>query len=194
MIVQLLLFNLSEGTTIDDFLAFDRRVIGRYTHYFAPARHRYLGVFEVEDSPSFSYAEVTVIDANTLEEARHVRRALLPDPPEMQDIFDALRRDGTELAQATLKTLNEKSPRGMIVALRLLRLARVSSSLEECLTREYRAALAVFASDDFREGVRAAVIDKDRNPKWLPPRIEDVTPEMIAPYFASLGADELVFD
>ena len=29
--------------------------------------------------------------------------------------------------------------------------------------REYRAALEVFASDDFREGVRAAVIDKDRN-------------------------------
>ena len=52
----------------------------------------------------------------------------------------------------------------------------------------------VFASDDFREGVRAAVIDKDRNPDWSPPRIEDVTPEMIAPYFAEIGADELMFD
>ena len=60
--------------------------------------------------------------------------------------------------------------------------------------REYRAALEVFASDDFREGVRAAVIDKDRNPSWSPPRIEDVTPEMVAPYFAEIGADELVFD
>lgn len=112
----------------------------------------------------------------------------------MSDIVEALRRDGSELAQSTLETLNEKSPRGMVVALRLLRLARASSSLEECLMREYRASLAVFASDDFREGVRAAVIDKDRNPKWSPPRIEDVTPEMIAPYFAGLGANELVFD
>ena len=60
--------------------------------------------------------------------------------------------------------------------------------------REYRAALEVFASDDFREGVRAAVIDKDRNPKWSPRGIEDVTPEMLAPYFAGLGKDELVFD
>ncbi len=82
----------------------------------------------------------------------------------MQDIVAALQRDGSELAQSTLKTLNEKSPRGMVVALKLLRLARASSSLEECLVREYRAALEVFASDDFREGVRAAVIDKDRNP------------------------------
>jgi enoyl-CoA hydratase len=81
----------------------------------------------------------------------------------------------------------------MVVTLKLLRLARTSRSLEECLVREYRAALEVFASDDFREGVRAAVIDKDRNPKWSPPRIEDVTREMVAPYFAEIGADELKF-
>lgn len=111
----------------------------------------------------------------------------------VQDIVAALRRDGSELATSTLKALNEKSPRGMVVTLKLLRLARKSSSLEECLTREYRAALAVFASDDFREGVRAAVIDKDRDPHWSPVRIEDVTPEMLASYFAEIGPDELVF-
>jgi enoyl-CoA hydratase len=111
----------------------------------------------------------------------------------MEDIVAALQRDGSEFAQTTLKTLNEKSPRGMVVTLKLLRLARTASSLEECLVREYRAALEVFASDDFREGVRAAVIDKDRNPKWAPPRIEDVTPDMVAPYFAEIGADELKF-
>jgi enoyl-CoA hydratase len=112
----------------------------------------------------------------------------------MQDIVASLQRDGSELAQSTLKTLNEKSPRGMVVTLKLLRLARGATSLEQCLVREYRAALQVFASDDFCEGVRAAVIDKDRNPKWSPARIEDVTSEMIAPYFAGIGADELVFD
>ena len=111
----------------------------------------------------------------------------------MEDIFAALQRDGSELAQSTIRTLNEKSPRGMVVSLKLLRLGRRSSSLEECLVREYRAALEVFRSDDFREGVRAAVIDKDRNPRWSPPRVEDVTPGMLAPYFAEIGADELVF-
>ncbi|MFK4508143.1 enoyl-CoA hydratase/isomerase family protein [Bradyrhizobium daqingense] len=112
----------------------------------------------------------------------------------MEDIFAALTRDGSEFAMATLKTLNEKSPRGMVVTLKLRRLARTASSLEECLVREYRAALEVFRSDDFREGVRAAVIDKDRNPTWSPPRIEDVTPEMLAPYLAEIGADELKFN
>jgi enoyl-CoA hydratase len=112
----------------------------------------------------------------------------------MEDIVAALKRDGSEFALATLKTLGEKSPRGMVVTLKLLRLARAASSLEECLVREYRAALEVFRSDDFREGVRAAVIDKDRNPIWSPPRIEDVTPELLAPYLAEIGADELKFN
>ena len=111
----------------------------------------------------------------------------------MEDVLAALEADGSELAQATLKTLSEKSPRGMVVTLKLLRLARATETLEECLVREYRAALEVFASDDFREGVRAAVIDKDRNPKWQPARIEDVTAEMLVPYFAEIGADELKF-
>ena len=111
----------------------------------------------------------------------------------MEDIFARLSRDDSPFAQSTLKILKEKSPRGMVVTLKLLRLARNAFSLEECLVREYRAALEVFRSDDFREGVRAAVIDKDRNPSWSPPRIEDVTPEMLFPYFKEIGADELAF-
>jgi len=111
----------------------------------------------------------------------------------MEDIFSTLKRDDSEFAQSTRKVLNEKSPRGMVVTLKLLRLARDAASLEECLVREYRAALEVFRSDDFREGVRAAVIDKDRNPRWSPPRVEDVTREMLAPYFREIGTDELVF-
>jgi enoyl-CoA hydratase len=84
----------------------------------------------------------------------------------MEDILAALQHDGSKTALSVLKTLNEKSPRG---------------------------ALEVFRSDDFREGIRAAVIDKDRNPKWSPSRVEDVTPQMLAPYFSGIGADELVF-
>ncbi|MGJ4998936.1 enoyl-CoA hydratase/isomerase family protein [Bradyrhizobium sp. HKCCYLS3077] len=111
----------------------------------------------------------------------------------MHDIFAALEADDSELARATLKTLKEKSPRGMVVTLKLLRLARGATSLQECLVREYRAALEVFRSDDFREGVRAAIIDKDRSPKWSPPDVDQVTPEMLAPYLAEIGADELTF-
>jgi enoyl-CoA hydratase len=111
----------------------------------------------------------------------------------IEQIFACLESDGSELARATLATLRTKSPTSLKVALKLLRTARVSASLEECLVDEYRAALQVFVSADFIEGIRAAVIDKDRTPKWQPARIEDVTPEIIGKYFVDRGVDELKF-
>jgi enoyl-CoA hydratase len=110
----------------------------------------------------------------------------------IEEIFAALERDGSDVAQATLTAMREKSPRGLKVTLKLLRLARTSTSLEQCLAREYLAALEVFDSGDFVEGVRAAIIDKDRNPKWQPPTIEEVTPEIVARYLAKRDV-ELTF-
>jgi enoyl-CoA hydratase len=102
----------------------------------------------------------------------------------IEEIVAALQQDGSEFALATLAAIRDKSPRGLKVTLKLLRLARASASLEECLSREYLAALEVFDSADFVEGVRAAIIDKDRNPKWQPPTIEQVTPDIVARYLA----------
>ncbi len=86
----------------------------------------------------------------------------------VQEILDTLEAQGTDFARATLKTLSQKSPTSLKLALALLRAARVSSGLEECLDREYAAITSVLSGSDFYEGVRAAVIDKDRNPKWVP--------------------------
>jgi enoyl-CoA hydratase len=76
------------------------------------------------------------------------------------------------------------------LTLRLLRAARRSNSLGECLAREFGAALETAAGHDFPEGVRAAVIDKDRNPKWSPSAIEEVQPEALNPYFAPRTSEE----
>jgi enoyl-CoA hydratase len=111
----------------------------------------------------------------------------------IEQIVAALETDTSEFAQSALKTLRIKSPTSLKVALKLLRMAREARSLEACLVHEYRAALEVFASDDFVEGIRAAVIDKDRQPKWRPATIEQVTPEIVARYFADRGDDELKF-
>jgi len=110
----------------------------------------------------------------------------------VEAIVAALEADGSEFALATLKTMREKSPRGLKVTLRLLREARGLKSLKEALVHEFRAALEVFASADFVEGVRAVIVDKDRNSSWNPPRLEDVTPQIVDAYFAP-RRDELVF-
>jgi enoyl-CoA hydratase len=40
-------------------------------------------------------------------------------------------------------------------------------------------------SSETVEGIRALAVDKDHSPRWNPMRIEDVTPEMVAPFFTS---------
>ncbi len=49
---------------------------------------------------------------------------------------------------------------------------------------EYRMACAFLEGGDFFEGIRAAVIDKDRKPKWAPARLDDVDADATAAYFA----------
>jgi enoyl-CoA hydratase len=111
----------------------------------------------------------------------------------VEEIVGVLAHHDSEFARKALQTILGNSPTGLKLTLKLLRMARGSTSLEECLVREYRAALEIFVNHDFPEGIRAAVIDKDRTPHWLPARIEEVTPEMIARYFVPRGQDELSF-
>ncbi|MEH2509373.1 enoyl-CoA hydratase [Nitrobacteraceae bacterium AZCC 1564] len=137
-----------------------------------------------------SYA-VKDVAASIEQHREHIDRLFAFDT--MEEIVAALKQDGSEFALATLKALSDKSPIGLKVTLQLLRLGRTSKSLKECLVREYSAALVVFESAEFIEGVRAAVIDKDRNPKWSPARLEDVTPEMVDKYFEPHKKYQLVF-
>lgn len=109
------------------------------------------------------------------------------------DIVSAFEREPSEYAQNVARTLRAKSPTSLKLTLRLLREAKASTSLRQCLVREYGAALEIFINHDFPEGIRAAVIDKDKQPKWSPARLEDVTPAMIDAYFVPRGMDELVF-
>ena len=93
-------------------------------------------------------------------------------------------------AEATLAGLEKRSPMSLRITDRQLRLCR-NLDLRETLVQDYRLACRCLEAPDFGEGVRAALIDKDGAPKWSPGRLEDVTPEMVARYFAPLGDDEL---
>lgn len=101
----------------------------------------------------------------------------------VEAIFAALERDGSDFAARALGILRTKSPLSLKVTLRLLRLGRRETSLEACLEREFAATAAVLRSHDFYEGVRAAVVDKDRNPRWHPAQLADVTEGDVAAFF-----------
>lgn len=56
-------------------------------------------------------------------------------------------------------------------------------SLAEIFRMEFDVAAGCAAHADFAEGIRALIIDKDRQPKWSPATLEEVTPEHIADHF-----------
>jgi enoyl-CoA hydratase len=57
----------------------------------------------------------------------------------------------------------------------LLRRAGRAPDIETCLTNEFKAACRMLETHDLYEGIRAAIIDKDRRPKWSPERLETVS-------------------
>ncbi|MDR3440514.1 enoyl-CoA hydratase/isomerase family protein [Telmatospirillum sp.] len=109
----------------------------------------------------------------------------------IEEIVVALEQSASEFLLKAHRTILAKSPTSLKLTLRLLRLARTSASLEECLEREFAAGHKVIAGHDFYEGVRAAVIDKDRNPHWSPSRLEQVSDSDIEAYLSA--ATEPVF-
>lgn len=102
--------------------------------------------------------------------------ALAPHRRRIQTIFSAvsveailerLDRDGSDFARGTAQTIRAMSPTSLKLTFALLREA-AGLDLKQCLALEYRLAQRVIVSHDFREGVRAALVDKDRAPQWNP--------------------------
>ncbi|MBB3916310.1 enoyl-CoA hydratase [Rhizobium pisi] len=92
----------------------------------------------------------------------------------VEAILAALAVEEGDFPAETRRVLLTRSPTSLKLALRLLRAGRRSISLAECLRRELGACLQMLHNPDFFEGIRAAVIDKDRNPKWSPSSVEAV--------------------
>lgn len=106
------------------------------------------------------------------------------------EIVRRLRAVGGEAADAA-DTIEAKSPTAVKVALESLRRVR-GLGLEEALAQEYRVGLRFLAGPDFREGIRAQVVDKDRNPHWQPATLVEVSRGDVESYFAPLGDRELM--
>jgi enoyl-CoA hydratase len=97
-------------------------------------------------------------------------------------------------ARAALETMRKMSPTSLKITLRNIRSALSFEEVEQSFAQDYRVSLACVAEHDFIEGIRAAIVDKDRNPAWRPDTLEGVTPDIVARHFRSVGALELKFE
>lgn len=109
------------------------------------------------------------------------------DRPRVADIETALEADGSEWALKQLKTLRSKSPLAVRVTFEALKQG-AKLNFRDAMSQELNLSLAFLNTQDFFEGVRAAVIDKDRNPKWSSDSFKEVKPSEISRHFVPAKA------
>ncbi len=87
-------------------------------------------------------------------------------------------------AAETLALVQQRCPMSVAVTFEMLRAAR-GQSLEICLQHEVTIAEHMIARQDFIEGVRAVVVDKDNTPRWLPVDFTHITTSEVAGILAA---------
>jgi enoyl-CoA hydratase len=111
----------------------------------------------------------------------------------VEDILTRLRASKANEARSALAVLEKVSPTSLKITLRNIRSAVSFKTVEESFQQDYRISLACIAEHDFIEGIRATIVDKDRNPVWRPAKLEGVTQDFVDRHFRSVGALELNF-
>jgi enoyl-CoA hydratase/carnithine racemase len=171
----------------------DAYALGLLTHCIPPARYAEIKAQLVDTWP-----------VDPLLDERHVD----PGPGELEpytglisrcftagtveEVIDRLQEITTERdwAQAVIADLNARSPLSLKVTHRHIREA-AAFDLRQTLMIDYRLACRFLEGNDFYEGVRAALIDKDGKPVWQPQRLNEVSLAMVDTFFAPMGAAEL---
>lgn len=172
----------------------DALALGLVTHCIPAAR--------------FAEIEAHLADADTVDpvlDGRHVEPGPAPIMAEattieryfgagsLAEIVARLRRPAAgeqDFADRALLSLTTRSPLALAVTDRMIRRA-AGLDIREALLQDYRLAHRFADLHDFREGVRAFLIEKDQKPKWRPADLQHVTAEMVDAYFAPLDSNEL---
>ncbi|KAK7859524.1 3-hydroxyisobutyryl-coa hydrolase 1 [Quercus suber] len=110
----------------------------------------------------------------------------------VEEIISVLEREALnkkdDWISETIQTLKRASPTSLKISLRSIRQGRLQG-VGQCLVREYRIACHVMQgklSRDHFEGSRAILLDKDKNPKWEPSKLELVSDDMVDSYFSMM--------
>ncbi len=143
-------------------------------------------------------ADWTLIDAAAIAPEPGPLQAQLDDinrhfaGERLVDVLTSLKLEDSEFTADALKKLSRTSPLAQGAALEIIHRVRTRSDIRFALDQEYRFTYRAMEHGDFLEGIRAQIIDKDRNPQWkhdLNALPQGAVTQMLLP----LGADKLTF-
>ncbi|MBO9401695.1 enoyl-CoA hydratase/isomerase family protein [Shimia sp. R9_3] len=111
----------------------------------------------------------------------------------LSDILTSLQDSDSDFAKDALKKLSRNSPIAMGAALEIIHRVRGLPEIRFALDQEYRFTFRAMEHGDFLEGIRAQIIDKDRNPQWKY-TLQALPPMAVTNIVLPLGADKLTFE
>ena len=117
-----------------------------------------------------------VPDDGTISALRPDIERLFVGHRDLEELLHALKIEAGAFAEATLETLQKVSPTSVALTWKQFH-DGAEMSFDDVMRTEFRVASRLMENGDFFEGVRAQIIDKDRNPKWGPT-------QAVAGYFA----------
>lgn len=100
----------------------------------------------------------------------------------IENILIELKKSESVWSSEIISLLEKRSPTSLKVALKQLRLA-CDKNIDDVLEMDLHIAREMLKNPDFYEGVRAAIIDKDKNPQWQPNALSMISDEAINHYF-----------
>ncbi|MEV8466841.1 enoyl-CoA hydratase/isomerase family protein [Fluviibacterium sp. DFM31] len=110
------------------------------------------------------------------------------------DIKRSLVADGGAWAAGALKAVERNSPLAVACAVEMVHRLRGVGDIRRALDLEYRFTHRAMEHGDFIEGIRAAIIDKDRTPRWRHEGIDAVGGLDVVRMLMPLGKDALTFE
>lgn len=105
------------------------------------------------------------------------------------EIVAALAAHSNPEANAAAELIGTRSPIALSVTCESVRRAGELATLQDVLIQEFRVSCASLRSHDLVEGIRAQLVDKDRNPQWSPASLAEVTTADIDAYFVPADPD-----
>jgi enoyl-CoA hydratase len=100
----------------------------------------------------------------------------------VSEILEHLEASTNEFAQKAAQAIRQKSPTSVLIAFEQMKQGG-ELTFNECMKLEYRIVSRILQGEDFFEGIRAVLVDKDHAPKWNPSQFGQVDSADLASYF-----------
>ncbi len=97
------------------------------------------------------------------------------DAIKLDDILLSLTNDESEWAQKQLSILQSKSPMSLLITFEQLKRGATAERFRDNMQMEFRVVCRAMEGNDFHEGVRAILIDKDHTPNWVPSSLSEIS-------------------